>query len=72
MLCVICVIHFFLQVQSSLVIFKLLICRWSKLKVSSLNLEPPLSVLPTVTCQEAVDIMKKGSFDQLPVVDDAG
>ncbi|XP_021940064.1 cystathionine beta-synthase isoform X2 [Zootermopsis nevadensis] len=45
---------------------------WSKLKVASLNLEPPLSILPTVTCQEAIDIMKKEGFDQLPVVDDTG
>ncbi|KAJ4446896.1 hypothetical protein ANN_13597 [Periplaneta americana] len=45
---------------------------WSKLKVACLNLEAPLSVLPSVTCQEAVDIMRKEGFDQLPVVDDGG
>lgn len=45
---------------------------WSKLKVACLNLEAPLSVLPTVTCQEAVDIMRKEGFDQLPVIDEAG
>lgn len=46
--------------------------RWSKLKVSSLGLEAPLTVLPNVSCQEAVDIMKKEGFDQLPVVDAGG
>lgn len=45
---------------------------WSKLKVACLNLEAPLSVLPSVTCQEAVDIMRKEGFDQLPVVDEGG
>ncbi|KAJ9574722.1 hypothetical protein L9F63_008092, partial [Diploptera punctata] len=45
---------------------------WSNLKVACLNLEAPLSVLPTVTCQEAVDIMRKEGFDQLPVIDEAG
>nr|CAD7444065.1 unnamed protein product [Timema bartmani] len=45
---------------------------WWNLKVSSLGLDAPLTVLPTVTCQEAVDIMKKEGFDQLPVVDEGG
>jgi len=40
--------------------------------VSSLNLQAPLSIAPAVTCQEAIDIMKKEGFDQLPVMDDAG
>lgn len=45
---------------------------WSNLKVSSLNLQAPLSISPCVTCQEAIDIMKKEGFDQLPVIDNAG
>lgn len=45
---------------------------WSELKVSSLNLQAPLSIAPTLTCQEAIDIMKKEGFDQLPVVDNGG
>ncbi|XP_066997097.1 cystathionine beta-synthase-like protein isoform X2 [Anabrus simplex] len=45
---------------------------WWRLKVSCLRLEAPLTVLPSVTCQEAVDIMKKEGYDQLPVVDDSG
>lgn len=42
------------------------------MKVSSLNLEAPLSIVPSVSCQEAIDIMKKEGFDQLPVVDNGG
>ncbi|XP_057366168.1 cystathionine beta-synthase-like isoform X1 [Daphnia carinata] len=45
---------------------------WSNLKVSALNLQAPLSIVPSVTCQEAIDIMKKEGFDQLPVVDKEG
>jgi len=45
---------------------------WSDLKVSTLNLQAPLSILPTVTCQSAIDIMKKEGFDQLPVIDQDG
>jgi cystathionine beta-synthase len=45
---------------------------WSDLKVSTLNLLAPLSIVPSVTCQEAIDIMKKEGFDQLPVVDNDG
>ncbi|KAG8235474.1 hypothetical protein J437_LFUL014104 [Ladona fulva] len=45
---------------------------WGNLPVSCLGLEAPLTVLPTVTCQEVVDIMKKEGYDQLPVVDEAG
>lgn len=44
---------------------------WTK-KVSSLNLHTPLTVLPTVTCQQSIDIMDKECFDQVPVVNDAG
>lgn len=40
--------------------------------VSALNLQAPLSIVPSVTCQEAIDIMKKEGFDQLPVVDKEG
>lgn len=46
--------------------------RWSNLLVSALNLQAPLSIVPSVTCQEAIDIMKKEGFDQLPVVDKEG
>lgn len=44
---------------------------WTK-KVSSLNLLTPLTVLPSVTCQQSIDIMDREGFDQLPVVNEAG
>ncbi|KAF4524098.1 hypothetical protein B566_EDAN007681 [Ephemera danica] len=45
---------------------------WWNHKVSTFKLKAPLTVLPTVTCQEALDILKTEGFDQLPVVDDNG
>ncbi|XP_049951948.1 cystathionine beta-synthase isoform X1 [Schistocerca serialis cubense] len=45
---------------------------WWNLTVSSLGLKAPLTVLPSVTCQEAVDILRKEGYDQLPVVDESG
>lgn len=45
---------------------------WSNLKVSTLHLEAPLSINPSVTCQEAIDIMKREGFDQLPVAEQDG
>lgn len=51
---------------------KYCIRRWSNLNVSVLNLQAPLSIVPSVTCQEAIDIMKKEGFDQLPVVANDG
>jgi predicted transcriptional regulator len=55
--------------QNFLVVSALVCCRWSKLEVSCLNLVDPLSVIPAVTCQEAVHFMRKEGFDQLPVVE---
>ena len=46
--------------------------RWSDLKVSTLGVEAPLSITPSVSCQEAIDIMKKEGFDQLPVAEADG
>jgi predicted transcriptional regulator len=65
-----CVTFYFCQ--NLLVVSALVCCRWSKLEVSRLNLVAPLSVIPAVTCQEAVDFMRKEGFDQLPVVDIEG
>lgn len=45
---------------------------WWDLKVSNLNLAAPLTILPHMSCQDAIDIMHKEGFDQLPVVDDTG
>ncbi|CAL4248117.1 unnamed protein product, partial [Meganyctiphanes norvegica] len=45
---------------------------WSKEKLSVLQLPTPLTVLPTISCQEAIAIMKKERCGQLPVVDNEG
>lgn len=42
------------------------------MKISSLKLQAPLTVQPTITCQEAIDVMKKERYDQIPVVDESG
>lgn len=48
------------------------IYRWSSLHVSALQLRAPLTVTPTVTIQETLEILNKEGFDQVPVVNDAG
>ncbi|XP_067259490.1 cystathionine beta-synthase a isoform X2 [Chanodichthys erythropterus] len=45
---------------------------WWNLKLQSLNLSAPLTVLPTVTCQKTIKILKEKGFDQAPVVNEAG
>lgn len=45
---------------------------WSSLKVSSLPLAAPLTVLPTLSCESAISIMQREGYDQLPVVDKEG
>ncbi|XP_048874011.1 cystathionine beta-synthase b [Brienomyrus brachyistius] len=45
---------------------------WWNQKVQCLNLSAPLTVLPTVTCQNTIRILKEKAFDQAPVVDEAG
>ncbi|KJE95166.1 cystathionine-beta-synthase [Capsaspora owczarzaki ATCC 30864] len=42
---------------------------WSNKTVAELNLSAPLTVLPSVTCADAVDILRREGFDQVPVVD---
>jgi len=41
---------------------------WSSSRVSDLNLQTPLTILPTVTCKEAIDILSREGFDMVPVV----
>jgi cystathionine beta-synthase len=43
---------------------------WAKKSVSELPLQEPVTITPDVTCKEAVDILKKEGFDNLPVVAD--
>jgi len=45
---------------------------WWNEKVSRLNLNTPLTVSPTITCQEAIEIMNRETYDQMPVVNDGG
>lgn len=45
---------------------------WWDLKMSSLNLNAPLTVQSTVTIQETLNLLTKEGFDQVPVVDDEG
>uniref|UniRef100_A0A3B3INT7 Cystathionine beta-synthase n=1 Tax=Oryzias latipes TaxID=8090 RepID=A0A3B3INT7_ORYLA len=45
---------------------------WWNLKLQGLNMSAPLTVLPTVSCQNTIKILKEKGFDQAPVVDDAG
>jgi len=41
-------------------------------KVKCLKLKVPHLVTPTLTCQEAIEIMKAEGYDQLPVADGSG
>ncbi|XP_030577243.1 cystathionine beta-synthase-like isoform X2 [Archocentrus centrarchus] len=45
---------------------------WWNLKLQCLNLSAPLTVLPTISCQKTIQILKENGFDQAPVVDDTG
>jgi cystathionine beta-synthase len=45
---------------------------WNKVPISSLNLQAPHTILPTVTIAEAAHIMTNAGFGQLPVVDQEG
>lgn len=46
--------------------------RWTQLPVSALPQKFPMTVLPTVTCQDAIEILRREGFDQMPVVDASG
>ncbi|XP_046853287.1 cystathionine beta-synthase-like [Xenia sp. Carnegie-2017] len=45
---------------------------WWKEKISCLDLQPLVSVLSSVTCQQVIDICHKESYDQLPVIAESG
>ena len=49
-----------------------MVARWGRLRVSVLKMITPMTVLPEVSVQDAVDIMNREGFDQLPVVDRTG
>lgn len=46
--------------------------RWWHLRVQELSLSAPLTVLPTVTCEHTITILREKGFDQAPVVDKSG
>ncbi|XP_026569361.1 cystathionine beta-synthase-like isoform X2 [Pseudonaja textilis] len=45
---------------------------WWHVKVQELCLSAPLTVLPSVTCEKTIEILKEKGFDQVPVVDESG
>ncbi|KAL4656575.1 cystathionine beta-synthase-like [Arapaima gigas] len=45
---------------------------WWNLKLQNLNLSAPFTVLPNVTCQKTIKILKEKAFDQAPVVGESG
>lgn len=45
---------------------------WWKCRVEELNIVPPLTLLPTVSCQRAIEILREKGYDQAPVVSDGG
>ncbi|KAM4608590.1 cystathionine beta-synthase b [Polymixia lowei] len=45
---------------------------WWNLTLQGLNLSAPLTVLPSVSCQKTIKILKENAFDQAPVVDESG
>ena len=46
--------------------------RWYDEKVSSMDLSAPLSITPTLTVDQTLEIMDKEGYDQLPVIDETG
>ncbi|XP_015448603.1 cystathionine beta-synthase isoform X1 [Pteropus alecto] len=45
---------------------------WWHLRVQDLSLSAPLTVLPTVTCEHTIAVLRDKGFDQAPVVDESG
>ncbi|KAE8620893.1 hypothetical protein XENTR_v10004609 [Xenopus tropicalis] len=45
---------------------------WWNLKVSSLSLSAPLTVLPTVSCGQTIQLLRDKGFDQVPIVSETG
>uniref|UniRef100_A0A3Q3X5N1 Cystathionine beta-synthase n=1 Tax=Mola mola TaxID=94237 RepID=A0A3Q3X5N1_MOLML len=45
---------------------------WWNMTVECLQLPSPFTLLPSVSCQETVEILKEKVFDQVPVVDESG
>ncbi|KAM4796954.1 LOW QUALITY PROTEIN: cystathionine beta-synthase [Rhinophrynus dorsalis] len=45
---------------------------WWNVKVSSLSLSAPLTVLPSVSCDQTIQLLREKGIDQVPIVSEAG
>uniref|UniRef100_UPI00398F3928 cystathionine beta-synthase-like n=1 Tax=Pristiophorus japonicus TaxID=55135 RepID=UPI00398F3928 len=45
---------------------------WWKTRVEELNIPPPLTLLPSVSCRRTIEILREKGYDQAPVVSDGG
>ncbi|XP_078512512.1 cystathionine beta-synthase-like protein isoform X3 [Lissotriton helveticus] len=45
---------------------------WWHIKVQELNLCAPLTVLPSVTCERTIEVLREKGFDQVPIVEESG
>ncbi|XP_063301678.1 cystathionine beta-synthase isoform X1 [Pelobates fuscus] len=45
---------------------------WWNVKVSSLSLSAPLTVLPSVSCDQTIQLLREKGYDQVPIVSEAG
>uniref|UniRef100_A0A8C5LTF0 Cystathionine beta-synthase n=1 Tax=Leptobrachium leishanense TaxID=445787 RepID=A0A8C5LTF0_9ANUR len=45
---------------------------WWNVKVSALSLSAPLTVLPSVSCDQTIQLLREKGFDQVPIVSEAG
>ncbi len=45
---------------------------WWKFPVSAMALKAPCTIGTEVTCQDAIEIMDREGFDQLPVLNESG
>ncbi|XP_056409306.1 cystathionine beta-synthase-like isoform X2 [Hyla sarda] len=45
---------------------------WWNVKVSALSLSAPLTVLPTVSCNQTIQLLREKGFDQVPIVSESG
>lgn len=61
-----------LQLQLSSLLLTLLLLRWTSMPVTSMPQKFPMTLDPTVSCQNATEILKREGFDQMPVVGPQG
>ncbi|XP_075436666.1 cystathionine beta-synthase isoform X2 [Ascaphus truei] len=45
---------------------------WWNVQVSALSLSAPLTVLPSVSCDRTIQLLREKGFDQVPIVSEAG